>query len=40
MQHHGATLVFSFDLAAVTLAFKISSRLCLGNRKILQIDPL
>ena len=34
MQHHDLT----FDLAVVTLTYKILSRLYLGNRKVEEVD--
>ena len=38
MQHHGVTLIFTFDLAVVTLTFKTLSELylrTLGYRKLI-----
>ena len=34
MQRHGVTLILTFDLAVVTLTYKILSGLYLRNRKV------
>ena len=34
VQHHGLTLILTFDLAVVTLSLKIMSGLYLGNHKV------